>query len=93
MTTEIPASIITPDQVKTRLGTLRFFDGFPDDEKESSSIRTLRLISGSGRLRQRVMRRIGCRRFLARAGSRFSACLGHLNHGSTRPGSLEKLSY
>ena len=31
MTTEIPASIITPDRVETRLGTLRFSDGFPDE--------------------------------------------------------------
>jgi hypothetical protein len=31
MTTEIPPSITTPDSVETRLGTLRFFDGFPDD--------------------------------------------------------------
>jgi len=31
MTTDIPASILTPDSVETRLGTLRFFDGFPDD--------------------------------------------------------------
>ena len=31
MTTEIPASIVTPDRVETRLGTLRFFNGFPDD--------------------------------------------------------------
>ena len=31
MTTDIPASITTPDSVETRLGTLRFFDGFPDD--------------------------------------------------------------
>jgi hypothetical protein len=31
MTTDIPASIITPDSVETRLGTLKFFDGFPDD--------------------------------------------------------------
>ena len=30
MTTEIPASITTPDIVETSLGTLRFFDGFPD---------------------------------------------------------------
>jgi hypothetical protein len=30
MTTEIPASITTPDSVRTSLGTLRFFDGFPD---------------------------------------------------------------
>jgi len=31
MTTEIPRSITTPDSVETRLGTLKFFDGFPDD--------------------------------------------------------------
>ena len=31
MTTEIPPGIASPDKVKTRLGTLRFFDGFPDN--------------------------------------------------------------
>ncbi len=31
MATDIPASITTPDSVETRLGTLNFFDGFPDD--------------------------------------------------------------
>lgn len=31
MTTEIPPQITAPDSVETRLGTLRFFDGFPDD--------------------------------------------------------------
>ena len=31
MATEIPASITTPDSVETRLGTLRFFDGLPDE--------------------------------------------------------------
>jgi hypothetical protein len=31
MTTDIPKSITTPDKVETRLGTLEFFDGFPDD--------------------------------------------------------------
>jgi len=31
MTTDIPASVTTPDVVETSLGTLRFFDGFPDD--------------------------------------------------------------
>jgi hypothetical protein len=30
MTTEIPADIIMPDTVETRLGTLKFFDGLPD---------------------------------------------------------------
>ncbi len=28
--TAIPAGIMAPDEVETRLGTLRFFDGFPD---------------------------------------------------------------
>ena len=31
MTTDIPKSITTPDRVETRIGTLEFFDGFPDD--------------------------------------------------------------
>ena len=31
MTTDIPAEITTPDSVETRLGRLKFFDGFPDD--------------------------------------------------------------
>ena len=31
MATDIPASITTPDRVKTRLGTLKFFDGLPDE--------------------------------------------------------------
>ena len=31
MTTDIPEAITTPDRVETRLGTLKFFDGFPDD--------------------------------------------------------------
>jgi hypothetical protein len=32
MSTEIPASITTPARIETRLGTLRFFDGLPDEE-------------------------------------------------------------
>jgi hypothetical protein len=32
MTTDIPASITTPDRVETRIGTLEFFDGFPTPE-------------------------------------------------------------
>jgi hypothetical protein len=31
MATDIPAGISMPDRVETRLGTLRFFDGLPDD--------------------------------------------------------------
>jgi len=30
--TEIPPSVTTPDSVETRLGTLRFFDGMPDEQ-------------------------------------------------------------
>lgn len=29
MTTDIPKSILTPDKVETRIGTLEFFDGYP----------------------------------------------------------------
>ena len=35
--TPIPPGIECPDEVRTRLGTLRFFDGFPDD----ATVRTL----------------------------------------------------
>jgi hypothetical protein len=31
MTTDIPADITAPDEVETRLGTLKFIDGFPDN--------------------------------------------------------------
>lgn len=31
MATEIPPAITIPDSIETRLGTLRFVDGFPDD--------------------------------------------------------------
>ena len=31
MTTDIPPEITTPDTVETRIGTLKFLDGFPDD--------------------------------------------------------------
>ena len=29
--TDIPPEITTADSVETRIGTLKFFDGFPDD--------------------------------------------------------------
>ena len=32
MTTPIPMELTTPDKVETRLGTLQFFDGFPDQK-------------------------------------------------------------
>ena len=31
MTTPIPEAIETPDTVDTRIGELKFFDGYPDD--------------------------------------------------------------
>jgi hypothetical protein len=31
MATEIPEAIVTPESVETRLGPLKFFDGYPDD--------------------------------------------------------------
>ena len=30
MTTEVPQGITTPDDIKTRMGELNFFDGVPD---------------------------------------------------------------
>ena len=33
MTTDIPDGITTPDNIKTQLGDLNFFDGVPDAEK------------------------------------------------------------
>ena len=32
MTTEIPDNVLIPDEVDTRLGTLKFFDGVPTEE-------------------------------------------------------------
>jgi hypothetical protein len=42
MATEIPPQITTPDSVETRLGTLKFFDGFPDD----STVEKVRMRTG-----------------------------------------------
>ena len=39
MTTDIPAGIAIPDKVETRLGTLKFFDGFPDDATVEKTLR------------------------------------------------------
>ncbi len=32
MTTDIPESIIIPDKLESRIGTLEFFDGLPTDD-------------------------------------------------------------
>jgi hypothetical protein len=37
MTTDIPAGIAIPGTIETRLGTLRFFNGFPDDATVENS--------------------------------------------------------
>ena len=36
MTTEIPAGILTPDQVETSIGTLEYFDGVPTKETSAN---------------------------------------------------------
>jgi hypothetical protein len=46
MTTEIPPEIITPDGVETRLGTLKFVDGFPDDSTVQKVYDNLDFIHG-----------------------------------------------
>ena len=52
MATDIPASITTPDRVETRLGTLRFFDGFPDDATVQTVYDNLDFQRGVQRRRQ-----------------------------------------
>lgn len=46
MTTDIPAGILTPDRVETRLGTLRFFDGLPDEATVQKVYDNLDLMRG-----------------------------------------------
>jgi hypothetical protein len=46
MTTEIPANITTPDSVETRLGTLKFTDGFPDDATVEKVYENLDFMNG-----------------------------------------------
>ena len=43
MATEIPEAITIPDRVETRLGTLTFFDGFPDEATVAEGLRQPRL--------------------------------------------------
>ncbi len=44
--TEIPAKILTPDEVETRLGTLKFFDGLPTTETVNVAYENLDFIRG-----------------------------------------------
>ena len=46
MTTEIPASITTPDRVDTRLGSLEFFDGFRSRDTVATCFENLLLMRG-----------------------------------------------
>ena len=49
MNTNIPPSITTPDKVETGIGTLRFFDGFPEKAtvQKITSIAYSRRVLGS----------------------------------------------
>ena len=46
MTTDIPPEITTPDSVKTRIGTLKFKDGFPDDATTQKAYDNLDFMRG-----------------------------------------------
>ena len=46
MTTDIPASITTPDSVETRIGTLEFFDGFPTEATAQKCFDNLDFLRG-----------------------------------------------
>jgi hypothetical protein len=46
MTTEIPKSIMTPDKVETRIGTLEFFDGFPTEDTARKCFDNLDFLRG-----------------------------------------------
>jgi hypothetical protein len=43
---KIPPQIMTPDSVETRLGTLKFFDGFPDKETTQKAFDNLDFMRG-----------------------------------------------
>ena len=45
--TPIPVDVLTPDTVKTRLGTFKYFDGFPDDETMRKARRQVDLGRGA----------------------------------------------
>ena len=44
---DVPSSILTPDSVETRLGTLRFSDGAPPMPKPSNSSTTTSISCGA----------------------------------------------
>jgi hypothetical protein len=57
MTTDIPESIVMPDKIKTRIGTLELFDGFPNEETVQKAYDSQRCagehVLDAHRLRQR----------------------------------------
>ena len=44
--TPIPVDVLTPDTVRTRVGTFNYFDGFPDDETKRRARRQVDLGRG-----------------------------------------------
>ena len=44
--TAIPAKIMTPDRVPTRLGTLEFFDGMPTEATAATVLEHLTFLRG-----------------------------------------------
>ena len=44
--TPIPEDVLTPDVVRTRIGTFRYFDGFPDDATKKAARRQVDLGRG-----------------------------------------------
>ena len=44
--TSIPEDVLTPDRVKTRIGTFNYFDGFPDDDTMAKARRQVDLGRG-----------------------------------------------
>ena len=58
MTTPIPSSITTPDSVETAIGTVNFFDGFPDDKTTKlvyDNLDFMRVVNDSDTLAEHVI--------------------------------------
>ena len=57
LTTNIPSSLVTPNKVETRIGTLDFTDGFPDDATVAKGLRQPRFPTRRLGVSYRVARR------------------------------------
>ncbi|MGA3114110.1 MAG: hypothetical protein ABSF90_06695 [Syntrophobacteraceae bacterium] len=95
MTTPIPEGIAMPDKVETRLGTLKFFDGLPDDATVEKLYDNLDFQRAVQRLcwlirTDRSMCTLDLRHPLARAGIRFCASMARSIPGSTKHGGQER---